>query len=262
MSEQLSSVNSPEQKQPKDRYMRLYRLGRFAIRATHAITVEGAENILDEPAIYAANHVDFMDSLIISMLVTEKTKKPTRFIIKKEYMEGGGLDGKGRFGKSVMWFMKATQQIPVDRENEDPASILAMIRAAKAVKARGERLGIHPTGTRINDDEGLPEFNPGVGAIALATDEAVVPTGVGGYDQRKHWYNRRPVHVRFGVPIQPEEFATLADPDAVEEEHTRRLTGKEKVSRLTRNLEARVAELLGIHRTHTKAKLRKYRDDE
>ena len=254
--------------QPADYYRQLYVLSRFVLNRVYDITVEGEENILDEPAEYAANHVEFADSLIMSAIHTEKTGQPMRFVIKQEYVDGLGLDDKGKLGRSTKWFMEHTWQIPVDREAEDGgASAINMVRKAKEAKKRGESIGIHPGGTRINEAEGLPRFNDGVGLIALSAGLPVVPVSL-QYGEKTGRFRKTPVLVKYGEPVHPAQFSNLPDPDidlsqgAAVAREAQRLTGKERIRRITTTTEARVAKMLDIGRTGIKAQLKKHRDRE
>ncbi len=244
---------------PKDYYPQLYKMSRFVLRSIYDVRIQGEENILDEPAIYAANHVKFADSLLMSMVHTEQTGEPMRFVVKKEYLEGKGINNKGRLGAPVKWFMEHTWQIPVDREAGDASSTLKMVREVKAAKKRGESTGIHPGGTRIDESEGLTRFNEGVGLAAVSADLAAVPVSI-EYGERPHWYSKIPVLLQYGTPITPEEFPLLPDPESSDAEQ-KRLTSKEKIRRVTMALEERVATMLDIARTGTKAVLKKYLED-
>lgn len=263
---EIRPAASPEaDAQRPDRYMPLYKLSRFVLRSIYDVQIEGEENILDEPAIYAANHVEFADSLLMSMVHTETTDKPMRFVVKQEYLDGKGVDDKGKFGRSVKWFMETTWQIPVDRESNDPSSVKRMLRKSNEAKNRGESTGIHPGGTRIDAARGLDRFNDGVGMLAISAKEPVVPTML-KYEKRPHWYSRIPVIIRYGDPVMPEDFALLPDPDATpdtqattEDAALKPITGKDRVRRITSTIEQRVADMLEVSRTGVKSQLRKYR---
>ncbi len=254
---------------PADYYRQLYVLSRFVLNRTYDVQIEGEENILDEPAIYAANHVQFADSLLMSAIHTEHTGAPMRFVIKQEYVEGGGLNNKGKLGRSTKWFMEHTWQIPVDREAKDGgASAMRMVRLAQAALQRGESVGIHPGGTRIDESEGLPRFNDGAGLIALTSRKPLVPVSL-QYGEAEGRFKKTPVIVKYGEPVMPVDFSTLPDPDiilsteeAAETREHERLTSKERVRRITSTAEARVAGLLNVARTGKKAVLKKHRDLE
>ena len=272
MTPERPAENTPKHQEknvpPADYYRQLYVLSRFVLNRVYDITVEGEENILDEPAEYAANHVEFADSLIMSMIHTEATGRPMRFVIKQEYVDGLGIDDQGKYGRPVKWFMEHTWQIPVDREaNDGGASAMAMVRKAKEAKKRGESIGIHPGGTRIDEAAGLPRFNDGVGLIALSGGFPVVPVSL-QYGEKEGRFKKTPVLVKYGEPVHPVQFSSLPDPDiqlskeAASEREEVRLTSKERIRRITTTAEARVAQLLNIGRTGVKAQLKKYRDQE
>lgn len=264
MNERSPTPERP--KDPADYYRQLYVVSRFVLHRLYDVRVEGSENILEEPASYAANHVNFSDSLIMSMLHTEKTGEAMRFVIKQEYLEGKGLDNNGKLGRSTKWFMEHTHQIPVDREAKDSgASAMRMVRQAKEIFKNGESIGIHPGGTRIDESGGLPRFNDGIGLIALSTGTPVVPVSL-QYGESEGRFRKTPVVVKYGEPVMPYQFPTLPDPDveltpeAAEAREAERLSSKERVRRITQTAEARVAALLNVGRTGIKAQLKKYRD--
>ncbi len=267
-TERASAKSSEKDAALADYYRQLYKISRFVLNRQFDIHIEGEENILDEPAIYAANHVQFADSLLMSAIHTDHTNVPMRFVIKQEYIEGGGLDNKGKLGRSTKWFMEHTWQIPVDREAKDGgASAMRMVRLAQAALQRGESVGIHPGGTRIDESEGLPRFNDGVGLIALTSRKPLVPVSL-QYGESEGRFKKTPVVIKYGDPVMPIDFSSLPDPDVVlstdaaAECEQVRMSSKERVRRITSTAEARVADLLNITRTGKKAVLKKHRDLE
>ena len=143
-----------------------------------------------------------------------------------------------------------------------------MVRLAQAALQRGESVGIHPGGTRIDESEGLPRFNDGAGLIALTSRKPLVPVSL-QYGEAEGRFKKTPVIVKYGEPVMPVDFSTLPDPDiilsteeAAETREHERLTSKERVRRITSTAEARVAGLLNVARTGKKAVLKKHRDLE
>ena len=269
-SEVFYSVPRAEVTQgPKDYYPALFRLSEIALRNTYDISIHNPERILDEPAVYAANHVQFADSLLVSMIHTETTHHPMRFVIKKELSDGRGLDNEGKYGKPLQWFMGHTRQIPVDREGLDGgASTIAMSRLAREALRRGESIGIHPGRTRSDESDGLPLFEAGVGAIALSNKVPVVPVAI-QYGEKSGGVGRRTsVDVSYGVPITPSDFPQLppttaeefanndATTDSSDGSKPKRLSGTEKAMRIASEAERRVATMLNVQRTGLRAALR------
>lgn len=80
----------------------------FVMRVLYRPKVEGMERIpATGPVILAGNHVTFIDSLFLSLVV----KRPVYFIGKDEY-----VTGKGVKGRLMAWFFTSAGMIPVDRD--------------------------------------------------------------------------------------------------------------------------------------------------
>lgn len=156
--------------------------------------VEGAEHIPgDGPVILAGNHVTFIDSIFVSLIV----KRPVYFIGKDEYVSGTGL--KGRL---MAWFFRTSGMIPVDRDGGHGG--VAALMTGRRVLEEGKVFAIYPEGTRSPDGR-LYRGRTGVARLALMTGAAVVPFAMIGTDKVQPGGKGRPhiapVTVRFGEAL-------------------------------------------------------------
>lgn len=156
--------------------------------------VEGLRNIPgDGPVIIAGNHLAFLDSVFIPLVVP----RDVVFLGKAEYFTGRGV--KGRL---IAAFFRGAGMIPVDRGNGRGA--LAAIQAGQSVLRDGGVFGIHPEGTRSPDGR-LYRGKPGVARLALDSGAPVVPAALINTDKIQPLGKRLPrigkVHLRFGAPL-------------------------------------------------------------
>lgn len=163
-------------------------------RALWRPDVEGLDNVpMTGPVILAANHLSFVDSVVIPVLVPRRVV----FLAKSDYFEGPGI--KGRLGKA--WF-EALGMLPVDRD--DTKAALDSLGTALEVLGRGEAFGIYPEGTRSRDGR-LYRGRTGVAHLALTAGAPVVPVGLHGTELIQPVGSRLPrlakVRVRFGEPL-------------------------------------------------------------
>jgi 1-acyl-sn-glycerol-3-phosphate acyltransferase len=192
--------------------------------------VTGLHNIPRRgPVILASNHLSFIDSVIIPLVVP----RHVTFIAKAEYFTGTGI--KGRISR---WFFTTMGNIPVDRQ--DPRAGQRSLEDALVVLRRGGAFGIYPEGTRSRDGK-LHPGHTGVAWLALAGQAPVVPVALRGTDKVQPIGKRLPrpyrgVQVHFGAPIDPSrQLTTGARPAQVRRELTdqvmasiHRMSGQER----------------------------------
>jgi len=156
----------------------------------------GLENVPAEgPVILAANHVSFMDSLFIPLVL----KRRVVYLGKSDYFDSA----------KTRWFFKMTNVIPVKREGgtAGEAAIQAGVREMK----RGLAVGIYPEGTRSPDGR-LYRGKTGVARMALLASCPVIPVGVFGTRELQPPERRMPkmsgrVQIVFGKPLSFDRFA-------------------------------------------------------
>ena len=104
-------------------------------------TVEGLGHVPTEgPFIVAANHLSFLDSVLIQALMPRRVA----FFAKAEYFTGTGV--KGAMMRS---FFEGVGSIPVQR-GEQAASVQAL-KTLLDLLEEGSGVGIYPEGTRSRD---------------------------------------------------------------------------------------------------------------
>jgi len=238
----------PGKKEPIDLYRFIYPIGKLALNHKYNSNIINPENILDTPAIYAANHIHAVDSLLLTEAYTEETGNPLRFVIKDGYSKGTGIDDRGKLGRTAKFVVDHTLQIPVSREGNDRTSYKLFEDNVARTLARGDSLGIHPEATRSSDGR-LYKFKAGAARLAIANKVPIVPVG---FVYNTHTNSRKiDVDISFGQPILPEDLERF--PYAM-------IPGlRNKAERVTQVIEHRVAEQTGMSQTNVFAVLRKLR---
>jgi len=163
-------------------------LGR-PLRSAYDIDVDGAGWLPDGPAILAANHRSFMDSVFLALVVD----RPVSFLAKAEYFDR----------RRTAWMFRSTGQIPLRRGS--PAGARRALDAAQRVLRGGGLVGAYPEGTRSRDGR-LHRGRLGPARLALSSRAPIVPVGLIGTDQVQAPDQRLPrigrrVTVRFGPPV-------------------------------------------------------------
>lgn len=153
------------------------------------IETKGLENVPgDGPAILAANHLSFLDSFFIPLVVDRRVT----YVAKAEYFD--------HWYSRI--FFKSWGQIPIKRDGGEASE--NALEAAAEVLDRGELFGIYPEGTR-SPDGNLHKGHTGVARLALRSGAPVIPVGVAGtrevLPKGKKMPNRGQVEVRFGTPM-------------------------------------------------------------
>ena len=127
------------------------------------VKAKGLANVLDEPAMYAANHASQLDIPIICTRI----KRPLFFMGKIELKKIPILSQ----------YMKIVGMIFVDRKNRERA--MASMRTAIQDIQGGKSIAAFPEGTRTKTGELLP-FKKGVFTIAKEGRIPIVPIAVIG----------------------------------------------------------------------------------
>lgn len=166
--------------------------------AIYRIRIDGLENVPKKgPAIIAANHLSFLDSFFIPLVV--KRRKVT-YLAKADYFKSW----------KTSWFFKAAGQIPCERAGGKKSE--QSLQIALEVLDGGDLLGIYPEGTRSPDGY-LYRGRTGVARLALAARVPVVPCGLVGTEKVMpkdakfpRLRGRIEVRVRFGKPLDFSRF--------------------------------------------------------
>jgi 1-acyl-sn-glycerol-3-phosphate acyltransferase len=166
--------------------------------ATYDLRVEGLENVPRKgPAIIAANHLSFLDSFFIPLMI--KRRKVT-YLAKADYFNSW----------KTAWFFRMVGQIPIERDDKSQAR--EALDAGVDVLKAGKLLGIYPEGTRSPDGK-VYRGRTGVARIALAAGVPVVPCGLIGTQEIMPKNAKRPhlrhvtIVVSFGTPLDFSSYA-------------------------------------------------------
>ena len=172
------------------------------IHTIYRVRTRGLDHIPPEgPVLLAANHVSFVDPLIIGGLV----RRPVRFVMYQ-----------GIYRTPVLRrLFDAGKAIPIGSERTHPEVLAEAWERIDAELAAGEPVGIFPEGGITRDGEIQP-FRPGIEKILARRPVPVVPMALcflwGSLFSRRDPLHRRrptklwkPVELRIGAPIPPEE---------------------------------------------------------
>jgi len=172
------------------------------IHTIYRVRARGLKNIPEEgPVIVAANHVSFVDPLIIGGMV----RRPINFVMYYRIYQIPLL----RF------FFKASKAIPIASRTEDPDVLGEAYRRSDAVLEAGDILGIFPEGQITRDGE-IQAFKKGIDRILVDQPVPVIPIALCNlwgslFSRRDPLLKRRPyklwslIEIRVGKAIPPEE---------------------------------------------------------
>jgi 1-acyl-sn-glycerol-3-phosphate acyltransferase len=182
------------------------------IHTVYRLDKKGLDNIPEEgPAVLVANHVSFVDPLVILAV----SPRPIRFVMDHNIFKVPVLSFVFRTGKAI----------PIASAKEDEALLnTAYDEIAKALE-RGQLVGIFPEG-RITDTGDLYPFKGGIKRIIDRTPVPVVPLALkglwgsffsrrGGAAMTKPF--RRGFWSRIGLEVAPAVPATAVTPETLQE---------------------------------------------
>lgn len=160
------------------------------ISTLYRVRVEGLDKIPDEgPCIVAANHVSFIDALIIGGTV----RRPVRFVMYYKIFNIPVLS----------WIFRTAGAIPIAGAKEDPALMEAAFDRIEAYLKAGEVVGIFPEGG-LTPDGSIQPFRPGIEKILARTPVPVAPVAL-----RNLWrsmWSRRWLRLRMQRARLPRRF--------------------------------------------------------
>jgi 1-acyl-sn-glycerol-3-phosphate acyltransferase len=140
-------------------------------------------------AILAANHVSFLDPLLLPLVVP---RRRVMFLAKSRYIDKRYLG----------WFLRGVGVIPVSPQ--EPGGVADAVSAGVAAVRAGHLVGIFPEGTRSPDGQ-LRRGKTGVARIALAAGVPVIPAAIIGtgraFPRGARLPRPCPVRIRFGPPV-------------------------------------------------------------
>jgi 1-acyl-sn-glycerol-3-phosphate acyltransferase len=222
-----------------------YQLSRVVIGPVlHALgrpKVVGEENVPSTgPAILASNHLSFIDSMYLPLMID----RPVVFPAKAEY-----FTAKGPLGRLWAAYLRSTNQLEIDRDGARSAQ--ATLEAVLEILRAGELFGFYPEGTRSPDGR-LYRGRSGIGWLALNSGAPVIPVAMMG--TRKMLPPGAPlprptkVEIRIGKPLEfghltgePPARARRIVADEVMQA-IRELSGQEYVHQYASDVKAKLAE--------------------
>jgi 1-acyl-sn-glycerol-3-phosphate acyltransferase len=177
------------------------------VHTIYRVEHRGLENLpATGPAVLVANHVSFVDALVIAAA----SRRPIRFVMDHTI-----------FKIPVLSFVfRTSHAIPIASRKEDPARLEQAYDAVAKALDEGELVCIFPEG-RITTTGDLNVFRPGIERIVGRTPVPVIPMALrglwGSFFSRKdgpamrHPFRRfwSRIEVVAGSPVAPE--AALAD---------------------------------------------------
>jgi 1-acyl-sn-glycerol-3-phosphate acyltransferase len=182
------------------------------VHSVYRLEKSGLERIPDEGgALIVANHVSFVDALIIAAAV----RRPVRFVMDHRI-----------FGTPVLNFVFRTgKAIPIASSREDPQMMERAFAEVAAALRAGDVVCIFPEG-RITDTGEMYPFRPGLTRILAETPVPVVPVALrglwgsffsreGGAAMRRPW-RMRPF-AKIGLAVGELVPAATATPAALQE---------------------------------------------
>ncbi|MCQ2403128.1 MAG: AMP-binding protein [Lentisphaeria bacterium] len=164
------------------------------MRILSRLVIEGTENILAKPCIFAPNHESLLDGFYLASAMTGSQFRNTYFFAISKYFDG----------TFKRWFAARHNLIPM----EINGNLHQSLEQLEAILRAGKSVVIFPEGTRTMDGS-LGEFRPMFAQLALKTGVPVVPVAIrGAYDVLPRWAKiprfGKKVAVRFLAPLVPD----------------------------------------------------------
>lgn len=161
--------------------------------------ITGAANIpRTGPVILASNHLSFIDSVILPLVIRRRIS----FLTASNYFAGRG------FGSwALKRFLLATGMIPLDRAGGKASE--ASLRAGLKYLSKGGMLGIYPEGSRSPDGK-MHRGRTGVARMLLEGHVPVVPVAMFNTDKvmavGSNKIKLERIAITFGKPLDFSRF--------------------------------------------------------
>lgn len=146
----------------------------FRVRTVGQITVPSQGG-----ALMVANHVSFVDALLVAMV----SPRPIRFVMDRSYFKPWWCQ----------WLFRLFRAIPITSERRDPTCLREAMSTIDEALNNGELVMIFPEG-RLTGDGALSPFRPGVERILAHRPVPVVTLALRGLWGSR--LSRCPAHLR------------------------------------------------------------------
>lgn len=170
-------------------------------------TVEGLHHLPATPVVLASNHLAVIDPLFLSAFIPRRLT----FAAKAQYFIGHGVKAQ-----AVRWFLTATGQVPLDRD--DPEAASATLDSLCMLLDSGRTVAMFPEGYSSPDGR-LFRGKTGPARLARAANVPIVPVAITGTQlvnppgQPSVNLHRAHVTIKLGEPIdsQGEDLRATTD---------------------------------------------------
>lgn len=162
-------------------YSAVWRIFRPLVLLLHPITVEGRENLPEEPVLLCANHSSAWDPILL--ICAMKGEYPLRVMAKKQLFSIPVVGG----------FLRMMGVFPVDRGHSDIGAVKVSIQSLRD----GFSLLVFPEGTRVKY-RGEVEPKAGAAVIAIRSEVNLLPVYIG---MEKKAFHKVPIVI--GAPMTP-----------------------------------------------------------
>jgi len=201
---------------------------RALFRLYARMDVAACEPLPSEPFLLCSNHTSHLDGAAL-MVASGLPFEAFRLLAAADYFDP--RSSAGRLTRVVL------NIVAIDRVSGQSARLRrTLAECRELVRTHQVRLIAFPEGTRSTTGDLLP-FKRGAGFLAVGLGVPVVPAYIDGARRAmpKGWWVPRPtrIHVRFGRPILPADWAAI---------HSR----KARCDYVTRELEQRIGDLARV----------------
>jgi 1-acyl-sn-glycerol-3-phosphate acyltransferase len=190
-------------RRPERFYDLLAPLARLLVWLLADLRVVGAERIPAHGGVLlAANHVSFLDPLVLAVALYDCGRRKVRFLALADLFDQ----------PLVGWVLRGTRMIPVARGR----GAARMAEDAGAALAAGQAVLVYPEGTIVPPGQTRPA-RPGAGLMALRASVPVLPIASQGVERRRRRHLprlRRRVTVVVGPPVDLSSWAGRLDRQA------------------------------------------------
>jgi 1-acyl-sn-glycerol-3-phosphate acyltransferase len=171
-------------------------LVRSFIKFLFRIQIEGLENLPKTPYVLISNHLSWIDPLLYLCLF------PT---IPQIVFIGNAATTTKNSLLNLIIFLAGKPLISFNKR-ECVSRIRALKRISQEARS-GKTVGFFPEG-RIGEEGRICPFHPGAFLVAKKMKHLVVPVGLAG---AKQLYWRKPIRIRIGTPLAPQEEETVKE---------------------------------------------------